>query len=134
MCGQKENIRKMVYCLAEAAKQLDRRFLKKCYTAAIVQDVRKSRLLIRYKAATLDLQVRRGVLGQTKLTDQRAEHLKDATLRVLRTFCTRHHGTPWRPAKGKPAKLDKSLLTHVVFPSKNIQQTQPRMSKQMAIY
>ena len=80
----------------------------------IMQDVRKARLLIRYKASTLDLQVRRGVLGQAKLTDQRAEHLRDATLRVLRTFCTRHHGTPWRPAKSKPENLDKSLLTHLV--------------------
>ena len=105
----------MRWCLAEAARTLDRRFLKDCYTIALMQDGRKKRLLVRYKASDVMLNTRRGVLGQAALTNLTAMDLRNATMHMIREFCTPGHGAPSPPKDMPPPKLDEALLEHVIM-------------------
>ena len=76
----KHNIAKMRWCLAEAARSLDRRLLNTARSVTLLQDARTGNLLVRFKEHA-QLVTRRGVLGVVKV-DGDAYALRDATLQV----------------------------------------------------
>ena len=88
-------ISKMRWCLAEAARELDRRFLRTAASVTVFQDGRKGALLVRFKGANKRLDTRRGVLGIARVHGD-AFALREATLTVLRRFCTSMRGAPCR--------------------------------------
>ena len=102
-------------------RSADRTFLRKATVATISQDVRKSRLLVRFRAGYLDaggaLQLRAGILGQTRVPEGGALNLCDATLRVFQEFCTIQQAPlSSKSAEGRlDAKLLERFLTIVQF-------------------
>lgn len=104
---------KMAWCIAEAARDADRAFLRNAYTMSLMQDGRKSRLLVRFKGCDASLRTRQGILGQAKLGNMQAHDIREATLKCLTTFCTRRHGAPARNAAAPPAMLDERLLARL---------------------
>ena len=94
--GRTRKIRRMVWCLAEAARRLDRKWLLKAQCISIMQDGRRGRLLLRYKAATSSLDVRVGILGQERCAGGSAEQVRDATLRILDRSSVAWQGVPDR--------------------------------------
>ena len=119
--ARREKSRKMLFCLAESImRSADRVFLRKANVATISQDVRKSRLLVRFRAAYLDasgaLQLRAGILGQTRVPEGGALNLYDATLRVFQEFCTIQQAPLSSKSAGRlDGKLLERLLTIVRF-------------------
>ena len=114
--ARREKSRKMLFCLAESMRSADRAFLRKATVATISQDVRKSRLLIRFRAAYLDasgaLQLRAGILGQTRVPEGGALNLCDATLRVCQEFCTIQQAP--LSSKSAEGRLDGNLLERLL--------------------
>ena len=53
----------MVQCLGDAVFELDRRFIATAETITLHTDVRQLKLLVRFRAANQNLQIRRGILG-----------------------------------------------------------------------
>ena len=70
---------------------------RSCTTISLHQDVRKGRLLVRYKAANDKLQVKSGALGSVQLTDKLslcADGLKAGTLRIVQEYCMARASPP----------------------------------------
>jgi hypothetical protein len=112
--GKRHKVRRMGFCLAEAARHLDRQFLSTSCSIALMQDSRKGNLLVRFKACDAHLDTRRGILGQIKMVNLGARDIRDATLTILKKFCTPGDGAPFlRPSAPKPA-LDEKLIGHMV--------------------
>ena len=61
--GERKKVRKMQWCIAEARRNLNKAFWLRCKSMSISQDKRSTRLLIRWRAATPELEMRSGVLG-----------------------------------------------------------------------
>lgn len=108
--GQRLKVRRMKWCLAEAIRTTSRRFLAKSKCIGIMQDVRKNRLLVRFKAARDDLVSKKGTLGQVKLGNVGAEDLRKGVVRILQDFCTPMAGAPRRAAA---PELDQGLLESI---------------------
>lgn len=105
----------MRWCLAEAMRELDREFLRRAHTVSLMQDSRKRRLLVRFKAATLSLETRRGILGQHHLHgSMNGSGLREGTLATLRTLCTKGLGAPSRPPGAPEPVFDEALMEHMV--------------------
>ncbi len=86
----------MTWCLGQAHDDEVRQFFKKVKTIALLQDVRKNMLCIRYAAAASDtFEIRRGLLGCACGFGTDAKALKDATLTLLRDFCTPRADRPF---------------------------------------
>jgi hypothetical protein len=79
---------RLSWCLAEALRDEERQFMAKACTIAVLQDMRKDVLCIKYAAANANLEVRRGILGCASRFGTTAADIKDATLKVVRDFCT----------------------------------------------
>ncbi len=58
--------------------------------------------------------VRRGVLGQCKLTRFCAAGLRDATLLILRRFCTPRWATPLKRKGAPKAALRDDLMADII--------------------
>ena len=104
--GKRRKIENMRFCLAESKRALDRRFLRTTTSIALMRDMRKSRLMIRYVAVNKKLKVRRGLLGIQRNFGHSAHDIVKATGRILRfaaTIC---------PDSQRPA-LDQNLLRHL---------------------
>jgi hypothetical protein len=106
----RNKMRKMVFCLAEAARALDRMAWRDATCMTLMQDVRAGRLLVRYRCCGPGLTTRCGVLGQVRVPEGGALRLRQATLDVLSRACTPRHCAPMSPANGK---LQKELLVHL---------------------
>ena len=61
-CGREKALR-MTWCLSQALLGTERKFLKQASVICLLQDVRKSTLLVRYTAVCGRGRVREGVLG-----------------------------------------------------------------------
>ena len=85
--GRRKKNRKMSACLGEAAKYLDRKFWRRCKHMTLMQDVRKGRLLVRFRASAPGMKVRSGIIGQCRVPEGGAVNLRDATLQILSNAC-----------------------------------------------
>ena len=103
-------MRKMMFCLSEAMRALDRVAWKEASCMTIMQDVRRGRLLIRYRCSSLDMSTRCGVLGQVRVPEGGALKLRQATLEALVRACTPRRGAPQSVAA---RRLNKELLTRL---------------------
>ena len=61
--GARQKVRRMQWCLAEARRRFNQAFWLRCGSMTIAQDKRATRLLIRWRAATPELEMRSGVFG-----------------------------------------------------------------------
>jgi hypothetical protein len=94
--GQKDKIRKMCFCLSEAARMLDRAWLSNCRCIALHQDEKKPRLLLRFTASADSLETRDGFLAIARDIGTGSRNVRDATEKALRRFCTLGLGAPPR--------------------------------------
>ncbi len=82
--GHGQKIRQMQHCLKEALMQHDRDFLKdKAEAITLLRDESMGRLLIRYIAASKNLERRCGILGVTKTIESAAEDITDRTADII---------------------------------------------------
>ena len=88
---ERKKIPRLMFCLAEAHRRLEREFLLKAASIVLHQDARAGRLLIRYSACSTDLQVMKGCLGHDRGFGSTAEDVCRAVERVLRKFCTKNN-------------------------------------------
>ncbi len=97
-CTRRKKLRKMQFCLTEGARQLDRDFLARSQSITLMQDARKSRLLVRFKASDKNLLTRAGILHQTRVVGD-AKAVKEGTLKCILRACTLDlnppHAPPW---------------------------------------
>ena len=68
--GRRFKLEKMQWCLAEAARDMNRAFMREVESLAIAQDCRKNKLLVRFSACTGKLQHCKGVLGHSYVQDR----------------------------------------------------------------
>lgn len=61
--GGRKKVTHMVQCLGDAVFELDRRFVATAETIALHTDVRQLKLLVRFRAANMKLEWRKGILG-----------------------------------------------------------------------
>ena len=80
--GERKKVRRMQWCLAEARRRFNQAFWRRCGSMSIAQDKRGTRLLIRWRAATPELQMRSGIMGLSRDVPDAFEGVigSDATL------------------------------------------------------
>ena len=86
--------RRMVWCLAEAKRDLDRRALKAASVIALQQDGRGDRLLLRFAMCAPDLSIRRGCLGHAKGYGTGHAAIARATAEIVDRFSSPGWGAP----------------------------------------
>lgn len=104
--GKRFKVSKLRYCLAEARWAQDRKFLRRAVSIALVRDMRKSRLMVRFVAVDGDLCVRRGLLGMRRNFGHTAKAITKATGHIMRraaTVC----------ASSRCCVVDQRLLRHI---------------------
>jgi len=77
--GTFRKCRKMLFTLSEALQRIYREWLAQSCTINLLRDERHSRLLIRFRAASLNVERFLGVLGQPRLTKARRQFCSHAT-------------------------------------------------------
>ena len=110
--GQGKKVIKIVYCLAEGMRMLDRKFLEGAKCISIKRDERDGRLLVRFVAANPNLDVRRGIMGMRRGFGTGATAITKATITIMKTFSSPHHGAP-KPSCHDEPSVDKRLFEHV---------------------
>ncbi len=105
--GRGSKVAELRWAIAEAYASLDLEFLGKATSVALCRDERHGKLLVRFSAATEDLEHRSGTIALVKLNGCTAFDLVVATRKALTFFCTCGH----------PPKLNRKLFdwirTHV---------------------
>eukprot|EP00448_Togula_jolla_P000412 CAMPEP_0170614514 /NCGR_PEP_ID=MMETSP0224-20130122/24848_1 /TAXON_ID=285029 /ORGANISM="Togula jolla, Strain CCCM 725" /LENGTH=272 /DNA_ID=CAMNT_0010940191 /DNA_START=147 /DNA_END=965 /DNA_ORIENTATION=- len=86
--GKRRKIKRMRFCLAEAHRAMDRRFLRSATAISLMRDMRKSRLMIRFVVVSAKLEVRRGLLGIHRNFGHSARDILRATSIILRRAAT----------------------------------------------
>ena len=99
------------WCLAEALKAMDQRFLARARAVTLFRDERKGRLMIRFLAVGPDLEVRSGTFGQEQGHGTGAINILKATENVLLRACTRFATPPYR-CRAQPV-LNRKLYRHL---------------------
>ena len=90
-----DKLQQLSFCLTEAKRMLLRTwFVDQADTVALQQDERHQRLLLRFTAASLNLERRSGVLGLAKNFGSAAGSISEATGSIIRKFCTLGWGAP----------------------------------------
>ena len=84
---------RMIWAMAEAQRDLYRKWLRSAHTIALHQDKGKSRLVVRFTASCPGLTRRAGFIGVRKMTGG-ANAIIAETAMIMRRFCT--------PGSGKP--------------------------------
>ena len=89
--GKRFKLCKMMWCLAEAGREMTREFLKEAGSIALAQDGRKSKLLVRYSACNeVTLVHKKGFLGLEYIDGlQSAAAIVECLEKIIRKFCTR---------------------------------------------
>ena len=114
--GTWRKTRRMEWCLAEARRVLDRRFMSTATVASLMQDGRGNNLLIRLVATNKQLDVRRFVMGLERDCGSGAVAVRDATVLAIRRFCTKNDRPPPRNTTQLDTgtrHLDTELLGHI---------------------
>lgn len=88
--------RRMEWCLAEAKRNSDRRFLRQATVASLMVDGRNGSLLVRLAAADAQLNTKSMVLGLKHRYGSTAEHAQKAIKAVIDNMCTTGRGAPPR--------------------------------------
>eukprot|EP00959_Pyramimonas_sp_CCMP1952_P126373 2643183-Pyramimonas_sp.AAC.1 len=73
----------MKWCLAEAHRRADQSKFKHARSISLMQDARKGKLLVRFKAVDGSLHISRGVLGQARLDQGSAHQLTKVTFGII---------------------------------------------------
>ena len=109
--------RKMLFCLAEAARDNLRAALRRAVSASVQQDVRKAQLLLRITCCDEGLRVTSAALGQCDLAatgfGQSAVGLMQGTMYIMTKLCTPLLCVPGRACTTQEPDVDMELLTHV---------------------
>lgn len=105
---------RLSWCLAEAMRDEDRQFMAKACTIAVLQDMRKDVLCIRFAAANAKLEVRRGILGCASQFGTTAAQIRDATLKLVREFCSPRLHPPEGARHLRAPDVNEELLAHVL--------------------
>jgi hypothetical protein len=87
----KKKKKKMKFCIAESSREMDREAFSDARATTLMQDVRKAKLLIRFKTSFRragQLKTRRGILGQVSVPQGGAIKLREATMQALQQACT----------------------------------------------
>ena len=99
----------MFWCLAEAIRDEQRRFVRKCSVLAVKQDARKHYQLSRFSGSTKSLETMTGMLWVQR-TASNAPGIVKAVLESIVNFCTPRIGAPYAPATHN-AKTDAELVS-----------------------
>lgn len=98
-----DKCRQLSFCLAEAKRMMVRNWiLERSVTIALQQDERHQRLLLRFTAASGELERKSGVIGLAKNFGSAAGSIAKATERIIRQFCTPGSMIPGGPAQELP--------------------------------
>jgi hypothetical protein len=111
-----EKVQRMAWCIAEALKDQEQKLLKKAVCLSIHQDAREGLLLVRYSSVDDRLTRSEGVLGMAKDYGTKSKEIHDATLGIIKDFCTKRQTTDGRRstmAGREPAILMTDLFEHV---------------------
>ena len=116
--GKGRKVRKFKFCLAEGHRIIHRMFLKRAKTLSLQQDVRASKLHIRYSGCDEALNPKAGSLGEIDLCKQvgnlHSIAVADGTNAVIRNYCTRKKWAPFRKkSKRCQPKLEKETQRNV---------------------
>lgn len=112
-CGRFK-LRQIIFCLAEAIRDHDRKQLQNAACIALQQDARGSRLMVRFAAVVAGSFERVvGVLGQAKGFGSTHVEIARATEKNMQRFCTPFYGAPLTPGKACPATFNQDLWTHL---------------------
>lgn len=88
--GQYERLKKLQWCLWEAIKEQDRKFLlTNGVVVTLLRDERQGRIALRFIAVDQHMEVKRGILGQTKIFGTGAEEINRATKHVVESLMTK---------------------------------------------
>ena len=112
ICGGRWKLRRMIWALAEAKREMDRDFLRSCESIALYQDSRQQMLLVRHAGCTEDLVTRRGVLGHVRMVGSGNQAILQSMTKVLDTFVSRGFGLPGLGA-ASTTKVDMQLREHI---------------------
>ncbi len=131
--GRKKR-KKHVFCIAEASRILDRRVFKQARAVTVMQDVRKSKLLIRFKVSYRDrqrmLKSRRGILGQASVAEGGSINLRDATIKVLELACTKRAHAPGPARRNvRDEKMLKRLMQCTHFYTADAESAEQKAGK-----
>jgi len=86
---------RMMWCIAEGMKTLDRKALQKAKVICMMRDERHQRLPIRFRCLDREgRRVRKGLLWQSKKFGAGAVNITIATREAIRKFSTRNFGAP----------------------------------------
>ena len=113
----KKKRKRMVFCISEAARRLDRDVFGRAASTTLMQDVRKSKLLIRFKTSYRvcgRLKMRRGVLGQISVKEGGAINLRNATAECLRRAAQPCFHMPNKEISRIRFKFNNKLLKRLV--------------------
>lgn len=118
--GERGKVRKLLYCLAEAMRTLDRRAFSDAASIAIHMDGKKHRHGMTYSLVTNSFEVRRGSMGHCNYVKLGGgtQALVKASVNIIRACCTAKRGAPCRRDDGQtlpaPEKLDHVLFAKVI--------------------
>lgn len=101
-----------VWCLNEALKFIDRRFLANAESISLFRDERKGRLNLRFRAVGKKLEVRCGMMGQEREFGTGAANITKATCKIVQRMCTTLHGCKFN-THGVKSKLNKKILRRI---------------------
>ncbi len=87
MVSGRRFVPRLKYCLAESVRRELRSLVRTAESATLVQDVRKSRLLIRLYFTTADYRVHDIMLGWKKNFGSSSEELASATMAAIQDAC-----------------------------------------------
>ena len=102
----------MLWCLNEALLERDREFLVQSSCLMIMRDERRGRLHFRFRGASSLLIVSAGYLGQSVGHTPDALGIRDATMQVIKRFCTRRSNPP--PGSKLETCFDTSLCDRML--------------------
>ena len=121
--GGQKKVRKIVWCLAEANRELKRQLWrdgkgpeheKLVQSTTLFQDTRKGRLSLRFTAASSCAERRAGHFGTIDISENLdALGVMQGTMNALKTFCTPCQSPP-HCERPPAAELDVNLLQRVV--------------------
>lgn len=111
--GGRKKQRRLLWCLAESFRAIQRKFFRGNHVSTILQDSTEDRLLMRIKGCNASLDVRSGIVGVADLTmkpfNARATGIKDAALSLLKQFATPLRSPPYSQKTGKLDAKSRAL-------------------------
>ena len=115
--GERKKLRQMLWCLAEAKREITRQRLAAAPCVHISQDKRATRFLCRYQCCSSDLTIQTGILQLSRDVGtpecSGADGLRRATLKALEHACTPTKPPGHQAAQERPP-IDRSAFDMLV--------------------